>query len=191
MKIIDDMHYTDTHVYFWRNKAPFSNFYRRPFTYKGYALQFSEQGFMMEKAFLFDPSKVDAIARVTQPDKAKALGRAVQNYDDAVWSSVRYDKMVEVLKAKFTEPFMCDILLRTGDRIIVEASPYDRIWGVGLDVEDTRILDEKNWRGQNLLGKALMEVRDQLKSDEDAKREQTKAQTKEALQQFITHTKGE
>ena len=49
MKIIDNMYYTDTHVYFWRNKTPFSNFYRRPFTYKGYALQFSEQGFMMEK----------------------------------------------------------------------------------------------------------------------------------------------
>ena len=46
MKIIDNMYYTDTHVYFWRNKTPFSNFYRRPFTYKGYALQFSEQGLM-------------------------------------------------------------------------------------------------------------------------------------------------
>lgn len=165
MKIIDNMYYTDMHVYFWRNKTPFSNFYRRPFTYKGYNLQFSEQGFMLEKAFLFDPSKVDAIAKATQPDKAKALGRAVQNYDDTVWSSVRYDKIVEVLRAKFKEPFMRDILLRTGDRIIVEASPYDRIWGVGLDVEDTRILDEKNWRGQNLLGKALMEVRDQLKGE--------------------------
>lgn len=165
MKIIDNMYYTDTHIYFWRNKAPFSNFYRRPFTYKGYDLQFSEQGFMMEKANLFDPSKVEAIARATQPDKAKALGRAVQNYDDAVWSSVRYDKMVEVLRAKFTEPFMRDILLRTGDRVIVEASPYDRIWGVGLDVKDPRILDEKNWRGQNLLGKALMEVRAELKGE--------------------------
>ena len=108
-----------------------------------------------------------AIARATQPDKAKALGRAVQNYDDAVWSSVRYDKMVEVLRAKFKEPFMRDILLRTGDRIIVEASPYDRIWGVGLDVEDTRILDENQWRGQNLLGKALMEVRAELKRGRD------------------------
>lgn len=120
---------------------------------------------MLEKALLFDPSKVDAIARATQPDKAKALGRAVQNYDDAVWSSVRYDKMVEVLRAKFKEPVMRDILLRTGDRIIVEASPYDRIWGVGLDVEDTRVLDENQWRGQNLLGKALMDVRAELKGE--------------------------
>ena len=67
MKIIDNMYYTDTHVYFWRNKAPFSNFYRRPFRYKGYNLQFTEQGFMLEKALLFDPSKVDVIARATQP----------------------------------------------------------------------------------------------------------------------------
>lgn len=165
MKTIDNMYYTDTYVYFWRNKTPFSNFYRRPFNYKGYNLQFSEQGFMLEKALLFDPSKVEAIAGATQPDKAKALGRAVQNYDDAVWSNVRYDKMVDVLRAKFKEPFMRDILLRTGDRIIVEASPYDRIWGVGLDVEDTRILDENQWQGQNLLGKALMDVRKQLKGE--------------------------
>ena len=165
MKIINNMYYTDTHVYFWRNKAPFSNFYRRPFTYKGYDLQFSEQGFMLEKANLFDLSKVEAIARAIQPDKAKALGRAVQNYDDAVWSSVRYDKMVEVLRAKFKEPLMRNILLRTGDRVIVEASPYDRVWGVGLGMEDARILDEKNWRGQNLLGKALMDIRAELKGE--------------------------
>ena len=165
MKIINNMYYTDTHVYFWRNKAPFSNFYRRPFTYKGYDLQFSEQGFMLEKANLFDLSKVEAIARATQPDKAKALGRAVQNYDDAVWSSVRYDKMVEVLRAKFKEPLMRNILLRTGDRVIVEASPYDRVWSVGLGMEDARILDEKNWRGQNLLGKALMDIRAELKGE--------------------------
>ena len=165
MQLIDNMCYTDTHVYFWRNKAPFSNFYRKPFRYRGHTLQFSEQGFMLEKALLFDPSKVDAIARATQPDKAKALGRAVQNYDDVIWSSVRYDKMVEVLRAKFKEPFMRDILLRTGDRIIVEASPYDRIWGVGLGAEDARILNEKNWRGQNLLGKALMDIRAELKGE--------------------------
>lgn len=165
MKIINNTYYTDTHVYFWRNKAPFSNFYRRPFTYKGYDLQFSEQGFMLEKANLFDLSKVEAIARAIQPDKAKALGRAVQNYDDAVWSSVRYDKMVEVLRAKFKEPLMRNILLRTGDRVIVEASPYDRVWGVGLGMEDARILDEKNWRGQNLLGKALMDIRAELKGE--------------------------
>ena len=73
--------------------------------------------------------------------------------------------MVDVLRAKFKEPFMRDILLRTGDRIIVEASPYDRIWGVGLDVEDPRILDENQWQGQNLLGKALMDVRTELKGE--------------------------
>ena len=60
MKIIDNMYYTDTHVYFWRNKAPFSNFYRRPFRYKGYNLQFSEQGFMLEKALVTNMDELQA-----------------------------------------------------------------------------------------------------------------------------------
>ena len=71
--------------------------------------------------------------------------------------------MVEVLKAKFQRADLRKILLATEDRTLVEASPYDRIWGVGLAVEDSRILDERKWRGQNLLGKALMEVRDYYK----------------------------
>ena len=72
--------------------------------------------------------------------------------------------MVNVLKSKFQIPELKEALLRTGDRIIVEASPYDKIWGVGLEENDPRILNEKNWRGQNLLGKALIEVRQSLKS---------------------------
>lgn len=163
MPYIDNMLYTDTHVFFWKNKTPFSNFYHKPFTYKGYPLLFSEQGFMLEKAQLFDPSMIDKIVHATRPDEAKQYGREIKNYKDKVWANRRYDAMVKVLTAKFQDPELKAILLRTGDRILVEASPYDRIWGVGLAENDPRILDERNWRGQNLLGKALMQVRDQLK----------------------------
>ena len=119
---------------------------------------------MLEKALLFDPSKVDAIVAAKRPEEAKRLGREVQNYREDVWRAKRYKLMVEVLKAKFQREDLRKILLATEDRILVEASPYDRIWGVGLAVEDARIFDERKWRGQNLLGKALMEVRDYLKT---------------------------
>lgn len=101
-KILNNMRYTDTHVYFFTDEAPFSNFYKTHFYYKGYNLLFSEQGFMIEKALLFDKSKASLIAHETHPYKAKMLGRKVRNYNDTKWSEVRYDKMVEVLRAKFS-----------------------------------------------------------------------------------------
>lgn len=159
-----NMTMTDTHVYFWRNNTPFSNFYKKPFHYKEKTLLFSEQAFMIEKALLFDPSKVDQIAAVKQPQDAKAIGRNIQNYDDTIWNQKRYDAMVKALKAKFTDPELREILLETGDLTLVEASPYDRIWGVGLS-EDDNELYTGDWRGQNLLGKALMEVRDKIRHE--------------------------
>ena len=72
--------------------------------------------------------------------------------------------MVEVLRAKFSQnEDLKQILLETGDRILVEGSPYDKIWGVKIDWQDDKILDEKNYKGLNLLGKALMQVRRELK----------------------------
>ena len=164
MKYIENMKWTDTHVYFWKDNTPFSNFYKTNFSYEGKKLTFSEQGFMLRKAMLFDPSQIGKILTVKNPYEAKMAGRAVRNYNEKVWSENRYNIMVDVLKAKFSDPKLKEILLRTGNRVIVEASPYDKIWGVGLDMEDPKILDEKNWRGQNLLGKALMEVREYFKN---------------------------
>lgn len=158
--MVHDMRYTETHVYFFTDDAPFSNFYKTAFIYKGYDLSFSEQGLMIEKALLFEPSKADDIAQATHPYQAKQLGRSIQNHDDKKWGAVRYDKMVAVLKAKFASPDLKSILLETGERTLVEGSPYDRVWGVKIDWQDDRILDEANWKGQNLLGKALMEVRE-------------------------------
>ena len=162
MKKFHNMTMTDTHVYFWRNNTPFSNFYRKKFMYKGHSLLFSEQAFMIEKAFQFDPSKVDLIAAVKYPQDAKGIGRQIRNYNDRIWSAKRYHVMVQVLEAKFEDPELKEILLATEDRVIVEASPYDRIWGVGLSEEDNDLYTG-NWKGQNLLGKALMEVREKLR----------------------------
>ena len=95
-----------------------------------------------------------------QKKEAKAQGRKVRNYNDQIWSEKRYDIMVNVLKEKFRSPEMRQILLNTGDKTLVEGSPFDKIWGVGIADNDDRILNEANWRGHNLLGKALEEVRD-------------------------------
>ena len=120
---------------------------------------------MFRKAIMFgDTGTAIEIMQSKLPKDQKEMGRKVKNYDDAVWSAKRFDVMVDGLCERFSQN--ADIkekLLATGDRILVEASPYDNIWGVGLEETDDAILDEKNWLGQNLLGKVLMEVRRRLR----------------------------
>lgn len=153
---------TDTHVYFWG--SVFSNFYKCSFELLGQKFSSSEQAFMWCKAKAFKDEEIAGeILKTSDPKKAKSLGRKVKNYDDAKWDMVRYDLMVKVNKAKFSQnKGLLTILKDTGSRKLVEASPLDKIWGVGLHYEDDTILDESNWVGKNLLGEALMEVRDLL-----------------------------
>lgn len=155
------MRVTDTHVYFW--EGPFSNWDNCHFTDEVANLKFhnTEQAFMYWKARQFkDYVTCQEIARETDPKRVKALGRAIKNYNDKEWAEVRFDVMVMVNKYKFSQnPYYGKMLTNTAPKILVEASPYDKVWGVGLGQDDEKILDEKNWLGENLLGKALMEVR--------------------------------
>lgn len=152
---------TSTHVYFYG--GVFSNWYGCTFTIDGIEYNCSEQAYMYAKAIHFgDTDTAFEIMREGAPNLQKALGKLVKNYDDAEWSRVRYNKMVEILRVKFKIPELRKLLKLTLNRVIVEASPHDNIWGVGLSELDSRIYDEKNWTGQNLLGKTLMEVRDEL-----------------------------
>ncbi|MGM0197262.1 NADAR family protein [Enterococcus sp. AZ180] len=108
-----------------------------------------------------DKEVADKIMLAKYPKDAKYLGRQVRNYDDKIWSEKRYEIMVSVLKEKFHQNLYLENKLRkTGNSTLVEASPYDKIWGVGTDYKHA--LNPNNWRGQNLLGKALMEVRESL-----------------------------
>lgn len=159
-KIILGMRYTDDMVTFFSSNAPFSNFYATAFEWEGYVVKSSEHAFMIEKALMFEPEKAPLIAKARIPKEAKALGRSIQNFCPQKWDNERYGIMVEILKAKFADPRLKKILLDTDDRELVEGSPYDAIWGVKLDWRSNEILDRNNWRGQNLLGQALMEVRD-------------------------------
>ena len=92
------------------------------------------------------------------------MGREVKNFNSDEWLKVSYQIMVDVNYAKWSSNIkLKQLLLSTGDKTIVEASPFDKIWGIGLHWSDDRVLDEKKWEGMNLLGKCLMQVREKLK----------------------------
>lgn len=148
---------------FYGKGNPFSNFYHIVFKWEGNTFSSSEQAFMYAKAVVFNAEEVaQEMLRTLEPFKAKRLGnsRRIQYFDANLWDAVRYDLMVDVLRAKFMHPMLKGILLNTGDSIIVEASPTDTDWGVGIAKDDPRIYNPELWQGKNLLGKALMEVRD-------------------------------
>jgi len=154
---------TATHVYFWG--GIYSQWYKRDFVYKGFTFSTAEQWMMFNKAMLFnDKSIAKEILETKDPKKQKALGRKVKNFDECVWDRHKLKIVIKGNYLKFSQnKDLKDKLMATGDKKLVEGSPYDAVWGVSLKFDDPRILDEKNWKGQNLLGIALMEVREKFK----------------------------
>jgi ribA/ribD-fused uncharacterized protein len=164
---------TDDYVFFWA--GPFSNWHPAKFT-MGYneggrhEFNCSEQAMMFCKACLFDDHETaDKILKSKMPGEQKALGRAVRNYKEEAWVAEREWIVDEILYQKFTQDAeLKKILLDTGDRTIVEASPYDKVWGIAMGVDKyPAILDPNNWKGQNLLGKCLMRVRDKIRKEDE------------------------
>ena len=153
---------TDKFVFFWGNKSCFSNWHKTPFTHDGVNYNCSEQYMMYKKAMLFMDFEIAAeILKEKDPRKQKAWGREVRGYDDATWMAKCQSIMVDGLTSKFQQnPDCLKELLETGDRIIVEASPMDKVWGIGLAENDPRAHDQSQWLGQNLLGIVLMKTRD-------------------------------
>jgi hypothetical protein len=123
---------------------------------------------MWEKAVFFGDMTIAAlILKTPSPSQCKKLGRIVLNFKAEVWLREGYAIMIAINMAKFSQNLKLKaILLSTEDKILVEASPYDTIWGIGLYHGDDKVLDEKNWKGQNLLGKALMCVRDEIRKNQ-------------------------
>lgn len=126
---------------------------------------------MYHKAIVFDDQEIaDKIVLEPEPKKQRALGRKVKGFDNEKWKAKREEIVEEGNWWKFTQHKkggMSKMLLETGDRLLVEASPYDRIWGVGYSAANAEV-NGANW-GENLLGKALMRVRDRLHAEEDNK----------------------
>ena len=147
-------------------KTCFSQWFPAPFEVNGQFYATAEHWMMAEKARLFGDAEVLAqILKTGDPREAKALGRKVSNFDESVWNENARRSVTEGNVAKFSQnDELRDFLLDTGDSVLVEASPYDRIWGIGLKSDDERASHPDTWQGQNLLGFALMDVREQLNS---------------------------
>ncbi|MEU7740083.1 NADAR family protein [Nonomuraea sp. NPDC049158] len=134
------------------------------FSEDGHTFASAEHYMMAHKAWLFDDHQTAAeILAAEHPGEAKTLGRAVRDFEEDVWNAHRFDIVVRGNLAKFAQhPDLADFLLGTRNRVLVEASPRDRIWGIGLTADDERAASPATWQGLNLLGFGLMSVRDAL-----------------------------
>lgn len=121
---------------------------------------------MTAKALLFgDAEMAEKIPAAPHPREAKALGRKVRGFVEERWAERRFDLVVAGNVAKFGQnPELRDYLLATGGRVLVEASPRDRVWGIGMGASNDLATSPEHWRGLNLLGFALMEARHQLRT---------------------------
>jgi len=142
-----------------------SNFYPCSIEFNGNKFSTSEQMFMWKKAMYFrDPTTANLILLAKTPAKAKTYGRQIINYDDEAWKNYRGIAMTSTVYEKFKQnEELRQLLIDTGDHFLIEATRNDKIWGIGLDVDDDRLYDTSNWQGLNLLGSCLMTVRKMLK----------------------------
>lgn len=158
------MHRIGNYTAFFGADDVFSNWHRCHFTYRGFTFTSVEQFMMLAKAKLFaDEKSARAIMATSDPAQQKAIGRKVAGFDQAAWEEKRESIVFVGCREKFAQNrALRSVLLASNPTILVEASPWDRIWGVGLKADDPGIADPDRWRGLNLLGVTLMKVRDVL-----------------------------
>ncbi|WP_160687607.1 NADAR family protein [Clostridium sp. C2-6-12] len=162
------------YIYFWGHhpkkegsisKSCFSQWWKSSFNVGHVKYLFMEQYMMAEKARLFGDKEIEEkIMSCNNPNEIKGLGRKVKNFDEEIWNDVKYSIVINGNYNKFIQnEKLKNFLLSTEDKILVEASPYDNVWGIQMAEEDVDIKNPKLWRGENLLGFALMEVRNEIK----------------------------
>lgn len=157
----------DGFLFFWVNEDYMSNWYKSEFVLHGLTFNCAEQYMMYSKAMVFDDTyHAQKIMETKSQAKQKGYGRKVRNYNDDVWSEVRVEVVYDALMAKFRQnDDIREQLLSTGDLHLVEASPYDQIWGIGMDEDDPDATNPEKWDGDNLLGEVLMVVREHLRKE--------------------------
>jgi ribA/ribD-fused uncharacterized protein len=145
-----------------------SQWWPSPFDVDGRRFLTAEHFMMWSKAMLFGDEQTAArILEAEHPNAVKSLGRDVKHFDEAVWERERFAIVVAGNIAKFSQhEDLKTFLLGTGERVLVEASPLDRVWGIGLAATDPRAEDPALWLGDNLLGFALMRAREHLSNEE-------------------------
>ncbi len=162
-------------VFFWGHRPAkdgavtascFSQWYEAPFTVEGQRYATAEHYMMAEKAALFGDQATKAlILHAPDPGAAKAFGRQVTGFDESLWLKHRFSIVVRANEAKFAQNSeLRTFLQQTGTNVLVEASPVDRVWGIGLAQDDAKVGNPNLWRGLNLLGFALMKVRMAMES---------------------------
>lgn len=163
-------------LFFWGHSAPaggtigkhvFSQWWPAAFEMDGVRYRTAERWMMAEKARLFGDRDAELAAiDAEHPAEAKKAGRLVRDFDDATWAAHRFEIVVRGNVAKFGQhDDLGRFLLGTGDRVLVEASPRDRIWGIGMGASNDNATDPSKWRGGNLLGFALMQARAILRDE--------------------------
>jgi ribA/ribD-fused uncharacterized protein len=160
---------------FWGHQPPpgggagkgcLSQWWPSAFTVDGELYASAEHFMMAAKALLFgDAQTAERIRAAPHPRRAKDLGREVRGFDEQRWAERRFDLVVAGNLAKFGQHAeLRDFLVGTGRRVLVEASPYDKVWGIGLAADHEHCTSPEHWPGLNLLGFALMEVRQRLRA---------------------------
>jgi ribA/ribD-fused uncharacterized protein len=152
-----------SHCFFWLSGSPFSQFHKSTYVLDGIVFSCAEQGMMHSKALLFeDYITADKILQTnsSSPAKMKQLGRQVRGFKHKVWKQHRQEIVFQHNLSKFTQnPHLLQALINTKGRAMVEASPQDSIWGIGLHEIDAQEVPPSQWPGLNLLGKVLVRVR--------------------------------
>jgi len=155
---------TDKYIFFWG--GIYSQWCPSPFVIDGVEYNCTEQYMMAKKALVFgDYNALEKIMSTDEPHAQKAFGRQVKGFNSETWNKVCRKIVYDANYAKFMQnPEMMDELLNTGIKEIVEASPEDRIWGIGMHESHPDILDKSKWQGTNWLGIELQKVREALRS---------------------------
>ncbi|MCI1186463.1 NADAR family protein [Hymenobacter sp. DH14] len=162
------------YLFFWGNqpskdgtitKSCLSQWWLADFIVAGIVYRSTEHWMMAEKARLFnDAEALTQILAAKSPAEAKKLGREIQHFEPETWEERKVEIVITGNRHKFGQhKELAKFLISTGDRVLVEASPVDTIWGIGFAADSPDANNPARWQGPNLLGFALMEVRDQLR----------------------------
>ncbi len=161
-------------VFFWGHKQKGNNITKSclsqwwPCKFKDNNIEYNcaEQYMMSQKAKLFKDEEIyQLILKESSQAKIKKYGRQIKNFDETEWNKNKVRIVVEGNILKFSQnEDLKQFLIETGDKILVEASPHDKIWGIGMDANNPDVYDPNKWKGENLLGFSLMQVRDIIKN---------------------------
>ena len=149
---------------FFSYKSPLSNYHAAKFSIDNIEYHHVEQYMMAKKALLFnDHDACEEIMSYFKPLDCKRAGRKIKNFDPSIWEKNKRTIVKNACLAKFKQNAHClKELKATGRKLLAEASPYDKIWGIGLEKNHQDVQTPSKWKGTNLLGTILMEVREEL-----------------------------